>query len=104
MKAIKLYRKGFSWSIYPSEGAEELDAYFLHTKSQGDFNRLTYALKRQSSTRSETRSQVFFVPLPEAKFKNDLSRAKQFFTAKDGCLFGALIELRRMGEIVNIAV
>ena len=82
-------------------------AEFIHTRTIGDFNRIEYSDKKQSSTRNKTRSQVFFIPAPGAdpsKIKNELKRGRTFFDKKEGILFGAYYELTKLGQIITISV
>lgn len=75
---------------------------FLQTKIVGDWNRVTYSRKRLGSKRGETRVHVTFTPNTDAnpiEVKSALDRAFRFFTERDGCLFGAIVDLHKLGTI-----
>lgn len=74
----------------------------LQYRTQGDFNRLTYSLRRSRSKRNSTtvvEYSIEYADDQETKVKRELARGKQFFTKKDGLLFGAMHELRKLGTI-----
>ena len=80
-------------------------AYLIHTRTVGDYNRVTYSLKKQVSTKDKTRTQFYFVPDSGADMmavKSTFERGKQFATERDGFLFGAYVELNKLGKIITV--
>ena len=110
MKATLYLRPSGHYYNYSSPESVEVPARFIHTKSTGDFNRLTYSSAKQKSTKSESREQVFFIceegkekdKEHQAKIDREFKRGETFFTQKDGFLFGAYYELTKLGKIVKI--
>ncbi len=108
-----LYRRPTgNYYDYPSPESVEVRARFIHTRSNGDFNRVTYLSSRKNSTQAETREQVFFI-CEEGKEKDrehqmkidaEFKRGETYFTKKDGFLFGAYHALTKLGTIIKIAV
>jgi len=93
----------------PMEGAAEITAYFLHSERNGDFNIKDYSLKKRSSTKNKTCTNLYWVPnFKDAngnismEEKANLERGKKFFSAKEGFLFGAMVDLRKSGAIVKL--
>lgn len=108
MKSTIYYHERYkSYGRFPDPERTPVKCFFIHTTSQGDFNKLTYSAKKKESTRNEFSKQVYFIPRPDADDKaieRELKRGKEFFTPKDGFLFGAFYELTKLGEIININV
>lgn len=80
---------------------------FIHSRIQGDYNIITYSLKKEKSRRNKTSvTHVYFIPNENGNnndllIANEIKRGKQFFSKKDGFLFGALMELRKLGNLVT---
>jgi len=95
-----------NFSIHECDGYKKVNAFFLHTREQGDMNRITYLNKKAKSTRSITREQAYFIPNGELTIeeKTNLERGARFFSLKDGFLWGAYSQLAKSGKIVKIPV
>ena len=109
----KLYlRPSGNYYDYSSPEGIEVSARFIHTKSIGDYNKLTYSSTKKKSTKSESREQVFFICEEgkeadrehQAKIDREFKRGETFFTQREGFLFGAYHELTKLGKIVKIPV
>lgn len=73
---------------------------FLQTRITGDWNKITYSLKKLKSTKNETRTQIWFTPNEDAdprEIQSEIKRGKTFATLQDGMLFGAMVSLRKLG-------
>lgn len=95
-----------TYSRFEGEDKTPVNAIFLHTREQGDFNAVSYLSRKAESTRSITRSQYYFIPnegADEKAIKREIERGKEFFSKKEGFLFGALFELAKMGQIIEIS-
>lgn len=106
MKATTIYRTEHgNYSLSPGENKTPVEGYFLHTKSVGDWNKVTFLKKRPFSTKSDSRCARFFIPgkgADQARIKSELKRGREFFSPRDGFLPGAMIDLAKMGEFVTI--
>lgn len=79
------------------------DKIFIHSRIQGDYNKITYSLKKEKSRRNKTSvTHVYFIPKENNSFVSaELRRGKRFFSKSEGFLFGALMELRKLGSLVT---
>jgi len=98
---------GYYLSQHSEGGRKQIDSIFCYTKGDGGFLRAIYYKTKKRSTRTESRKQIYFVPneLADPKLiKAEFTRAMQFFSAKDGMLWGAYYELTKLGKFVEINV
>lgn len=84
------------------QSRETVAAYFLHTREVGDYNRVTFSRSQGRCTKNITRHQVYFIPREGAEFMPDLQRGMQFWSVKEGFLFGAMVALKSLGEIIMV--
>ena len=113
MKTTIYRRPDLSYSIHNFPSYTPVQAEFIHTRTIGDFNKISYSKKKLSSTANKTRSQVYYVEFNQPSSKEaghkmkveaEFKRGNTFFTEKDGFLFGAYVSLVKMGEIAIISV
>lgn len=96
--------------------SEEIPVYFLNSEITGDFNRKTFSKKQikpgKKNSKTEFVDWILFRPykgIPgdgskETKeIEREISRGLQFFTEKDGILFGARCELAKIGQFIKIS-
>ncbi len=79
---------------------------FLHAYEVKDWNQRSYSLKLLKAKKRSERVNVYFEPILGHEidlmdFSSTVQRGKKFFTVKDGFLFGAMVELQKMGKIVK---
>ena len=106
MKPTTIYKTQHgSYSLCPGENKIPVQSHFLHTKSVGDWNKVTFLKTRPMSTKSDSRCARFFIPrenADQARIRSELRRGREFFSPKDGFLPGAMIDLAKMGEFATI--
>lgn len=86
---------------------KEVKAYFCGTKCVGDMNRVTYSRVKLKRVRNETRTLQYFIPdegADVAAIERELKRGLVFFDSKDGMLFGAKVDLWKLGKFAEVAV
>ena len=85
-----------------SDTTEPMEPIFLYSKTNGDMNVNTYSKKKGHSKKNYPAYNYFFTPNKDAdsnKIKSEINRGMTFFTQRDGMLFGAIVELRKLGTI-----
>lgn len=103
MSTIYYHTEYKSYSRFAGPGRVPVKAHFIETKCTGDWNITHYSNKIKTSTRDESREQVYFIPREDAKESDiqcELKRGNTFFSRKDGFLFGARVELLKLGQLV----
>ena len=79
------------------------DKIFLYAYEEIEFNRKKVFQKPLKSKKYVTRVNVYlenYAPVNLGKIKNELHRGRAFFD-QDGLLFGAYVELTKLGNILK---
>lgn len=79
------------------------DKIFLYAYEEIEFNRKKYSKKPLKPKKYVTRVNVYLeniAPVDLPKVKNELHRGLTFFD-QDGLLFGAYVELTKLGNILK---
>lgn len=106
MKTETLYRKPDGRISSMGTTEEAVVTVFLESYVNGDMNVKTFSLKKQKSKKNYPATHVYFVPnegVKASQWEPSFKRARQFFTAKEGCLFGAKVELARFGKLASFS-
>lgn len=75
---------------------------FIHAIEDGDWNKRIFSKKPLRAKRGVHRWNVYLVEIDPAnmgKVNSELVRGRTFFSIKDGILFGAYVELAKLGKI-----